>query len=230
MAVLNSIFKCIKHIKTENGYQKVSEWQTADMVECSDGTNLETKIQALQSNSANISNEINSLKKSVADGKKLLAGTISNVIHTAADATFAAMNSNIASAFVSQYNRGVTDADARVNASSANYKAGYNAGVTAADNRANVNSVNYQTGYNNGFSAGAAGKITVYTGTASVWVSKGGNNQTIAHPAADNFAIRVPHQGRKGITYVGNTATYGTVWAEGAGMEEGYVDVPWVAW
>ena len=52
------------------------------------------------------------------------------------------------------YNAGVAAADNRANANSANYKAGYSAGMTAADNRANTNSTNYKTGYNAGYSAG----------------------------------------------------------------------------
>ncbi len=68
------------------------------------------------------------------------------------------------------YNAGVTYADGRTNANSANYKAGYNAGVTAADARVNkssqsytqgvtdadartnTNSANYKAGYNKGVS------------------------------------------------------------------------------
>lgn len=60
-----------------------------------------------------------------------------------------------------QYNAGVAAADARANASSANYKAGYNAGVTAADARANPSSANYKAGYNAGYSTGKKGPVTV---------------------------------------------------------------------
>ena len=65
------------------------------------------------------------------------------------------------------YNKGVTDADARVNANSANYKGGYNAGVSAADGRVNADSANYKGGYNAGVSAtkkGTAGAGDVLSG------------------------------------------------------------------
>ena len=62
--------------------------------------------------------------------------------------------------YTNAYNKGVTDADARANASSVNYQTGYNAGVAAADGRANASSVNYQTGYNAGIAdAGKAACI-----------------------------------------------------------------------
>ena len=61
-----------------------------------------------------------------------------------------------ATVYTNAYNKGVTDADARANASSVNYQTGYNAGVAAADGRANTSSVNYQTGYNAGYAVGIA--------------------------------------------------------------------------
>ena len=63
-----------------------------------------------------------------------------------------------ATVYTNGYNAGVTDADARANASSVNYQTGYNAGVVAADGRANTSSVNYQTGYNAGVVAGKNSK------------------------------------------------------------------------
>ncbi len=65
------------------------------------------------------------------------------------------------------YNKGVTDADNRVNTNSANYKGGYNAGVSAADGRVNADSANYKGGYNAGVSAtkkGTAGAGDVLSG------------------------------------------------------------------
>ena len=68
---------------------------------------------------------------------------------------------------VGAYNKGVTDADNRVNTNSANYKGGYNAGVSAADGRVNADSANYKGGYNAGVSAtkkGTAGAGDVLSG------------------------------------------------------------------
>ena len=50
------------------------------------------------------------------------------------------------------YNKGVTDADARTNTASTNYKSGYNQGVSDADGRTNASSANYKAGYNAGVS------------------------------------------------------------------------------
>ena len=48
------------------------------------------------------------------------------------------------------YNKGVSDADARANPSSANYKTGYNKGVSDADDRVNTSSASYKNAYNKG--------------------------------------------------------------------------------
>lgn len=120
---------------------------------------------------------LNNCLKSVSDGKSTVASAITaQGVSTAADAEFATMATNIASAgnarYNSGYSKGVTDADNRVNSNSTNWKNGYSNGVTAADNRANANSVNYKTGYNAGYSAGVSaggsGKYRVATGTTTV--------------------------------------------------------------
>ena len=91
-----------------------------------------------------LSGGINELKKSVSDGKKLLADTITkNGVSTAGDATFKTMADNID-----------TIASNANSASADSYNKGYAQGVTDADNRANVNSANYKAGYNAGVSAG----------------------------------------------------------------------------
>ena len=106
-----------------------------------------------------VNTSLEETKKSVSDGKSSIASAITdNGVATAADATFAAMKSNINTACANKYtaghsagySSGVTDADNRVNTGSTNYKGGYNQGVTDADSRANVNSTNYKTGYSNG--------------------------------------------------------------------------------
>ncbi len=80
------------------------------------------------------------------------------------------------------YNAGVAAADNRANANSANYKAGYSAGMTAADNRANTNSTNYKTGYNAGYSAGMTAADNRANANSANY--KAGYNAGVA--AADN--------------------------------------------
>lgn len=204
MAVSNTTFKCIKRILTDEGFQKTSEWQSADMVECSDGTDLETKLSALNTT---FTQEINTLKKSVADGKALLAGSISSVIPTAGNASFTTLNKNMRDAFVSQYNGGVAAADGRVNTGSVNYQGGYNngysAGVTAADNRANPSSANYQSGYNNGITAGRANITTRYYHHATsdgaqhthefyIYVPAGYNYLTFSWNISSGYNVIIP--------------------------------------
>lgn len=99
-----------------------------------------------------INGEIEKLKKSVSDGKAKVAKAITdNGEATAADASFQTMADNVGLMAGIQYNAGVTDADARVNTNSANYKAGYNTGVTAADGRVNTSSTSYQEAIKQGF-------------------------------------------------------------------------------
>lgn len=50
MSILSNIFRCVRHIKTEEGYRKVSEWQLAKDVECADGKDVDTKITTLENN------------------------------------------------------------------------------------------------------------------------------------------------------------------------------------
>ena len=99
--------------------------------------------------------QITNLGKSVADGKALLASTISAWGNpTASDATFEVLNTNMAAEFAATrdaaYSQGVAAADARENTGSYNWGCGWNAGVVAADGRAAPGTVNYQSGYNQG--------------------------------------------------------------------------------
>ena len=108
------------------------------------------KIKGLESS-------INELKKAVSDGKsKVAAAVTAKGVKTAADASFDTIVGNISSMAELQYNAGITFADGRVNADSANYKGGYSAGyskgVSDADGRVNTNSANYKGGYNKGVS------------------------------------------------------------------------------
>ena len=85
--------------------------------------------------------DIESLKKSVSDGKTTVAGAITaQGVNTAADATFGTMADNIGAAGTSKYNTG--------------YSTGHSQGISEADARVNTNSASYKSGYNNGFTAG----------------------------------------------------------------------------
>lgn len=96
--------------------------------------NLETRINSAITS---VNTDITALKKSVSDGKTLVAKAITDKGQaTAANASFQTMSDNVRLMAGTQYA----------------------AGVTAADNRANPNSTNYRTGYNAGYSAGAAAK------------------------------------------------------------------------
>ena len=89
--------------------------------------------------SANVSN----LGKSVAEGKQLLAATLSGwgPSPVASDATFEVLNSAINNTvgtygdnrYNQGYVKGVQDADGRALPGTVNYQSGYNAGVAAAD-------------------------------------------------------------------------------------------------
>lgn len=99
--------------------------------------------------------EMENVKKSVSDGKTLVAGAITGQgVKTAADAAFQVMADNITAAGNKKYGEGVAAADGRENPTSANYIAGYNAGVIAADARVNSDSANYKAGYDAGYSKG----------------------------------------------------------------------------
>ena len=113
--------------------------------------------QQITALSANVSN----LGKSVADGKALLASTISAWGNpTASDATFEVLNTNMAAEFAATrdaaYSQGVAAADGRALPGTVNYQSGWNAGVAAADGRALPGTVNYQSGYNAGVATEAA--------------------------------------------------------------------------
>lgn len=47
MSILSDALKCIKHIKKDNGWQKISEWTLAESVDCKDGENMQIKIDNL---------------------------------------------------------------------------------------------------------------------------------------------------------------------------------------
>ena len=110
---------------------------------------------------------------------------------------------------VGAYNKGVTDADNRVNTNSANYKGGYNAGVSAADGRVNADSANYKGGYNAGVSAtkkGTAGAGDVLSGktftngssvgASGTMVNKGNTTQDAVATQDDTYTyLTVPAAG-----------------------------------
>ena len=105
------------------------------------------------------------LGKSVADGKTLLASTISEYGHPSAGTeSFSSLANDIKIIANIRYNLG----------HSTGYQsgkdAGYTQGVTDADGRPNVNSVNYATGTTNGLSQAAYGLYT-NQGYAGCWIA-----------------------------------------------------------
>lgn len=107
-----------------------------------------------------VTEKYNSLGKSVADGKKAVADAISAQGYTTAtDATFATLTEQVGvmgnGRYNSGYAQGVTDADGRVNTSSANYQAGYDAGEVVG-----VNS-GYELGYGEGYQKGNSDGYTL---------------------------------------------------------------------
>lgn len=72
MSILPDIFRIVRHIKTKEGYKKVSEWQLAEDVECADGKTAESKLNELSQNvsaaksaSVALENRINGLTQTV---------------------------------------------------------------------------------------------------------------------------------------------------------------------
>ena len=132
--------------------KEMSDWIAKHQ---SDASAMNSAIQQNAENIENMTAEMTAVKKSVSDGKTLVAKAITDKGKaTAADASFQTMSDNVRLMAGVQYGYGVTAADNRANPNSTNYKTGYNAGVTAADARVNTASANYKAGY----SAGAAAK------------------------------------------------------------------------
>ena len=132
----------------------------------------------LETTAKTLSGGINELKKSVSDGKKLLADTITkNGVSTAGDATFKTMADNIAT-LAGNLASGTTDA----------YNKGYNQGVTDADNRTNVNSANYKAGYNAGVSAGKYTDIRLTNNWISNRASEYTDNST-THTCSSSITL-----------------------------------------
>lgn len=75
MAISSKIFRFIKHIRKDDEWQKMSEWQLAKDVECSDGENVETKIININNilggddtgEEGNIVSRISALEKAMGD-------------------------------------------------------------------------------------------------------------------------------------------------------------------
>ncbi len=122
-----------------------------------------------------LNTETSNLGKSVADGKALLASTISAWGNpTASNATFEVLNTNMAAEFAATrdaaYSQGVAAADGRAAPGTVNYQSGYNQGVADADGRANSNSANWQNGHSVGYQAGVAAELNAIAGA---WTTHG---------------------------------------------------------
>lgn len=132
--------------------------------------------QQISTLTANMSN----LGKSVAEGKQLLATTLSGwgPSPVASDASFEVLNSAINKTvgtygdnrYNQGYVKGVQDADGRALPGTVNYQSGYNQGVADADGRANSNSANWQNGHSVGYQAGVAAELNAIAGA---WTTHG---------------------------------------------------------
>lgn len=155
--------------------------------------------------------EMESVKKSVSDGKTLVAGAITGQgVKTAADAAFSVMADNIMAVGNKKYGEGVAAADGRENPSSANYMAGYHAGVIA----------------------GGAGKTKIYTGSETVYIQGGAHEYQFAHPYATNGIGIVCWDANSdyNVWVKSNDATTACLGTLGAYGHSGTVRVDWVVW
>ena len=117
----------------ENLWHKLSFINKAIDTICDDGNNVETKL-------IDLNKSLDETKKSVADGKKLVATSISDQgVATASDATFQIIADNIGDVGSNKYNSGRTQGRSDVTSSpntynlytKSQYDANYNAGVSA---------------------------------------------------------------------------------------------------
>ena len=94
MSILSGFKSFIKYILTDDGYQMVSQQGLAKDIFLNDGTNIEDVTQ--------------NLKKSVSDGKTLVANAITaQGVTTATDAEFETMANNVTTVATNKYNAGV---------------------------------------------------------------------------------------------------------------------------
>ena len=75
------VFRCVKHVLVDGLFQKVSEWQSADDVECSSGKNVEQELTGIK---RNLQTSISSVQTSISniDSKvdtKITSTTITNI-------------------------------------------------------------------------------------------------------------------------------------------------------
>lgn len=137
-----------------------------------------------------ITTEINTLKKSVSDGKSIVANAITGQgVATATDATFATMAANIGTVGTNKYNAGKTDYNptdatlgndgvltvknsAGTTRLTKTFTNSYNKGVTDADARVLKTNASYKQGYIDGGNGEASKTINV---TFTVYSAKGDN-------------------------------------------------------
>lgn len=114
--------------------EEFNNWfiQIKDILDGDTAGKLANRIVELQNSVSSLQTEMTSIKKSVSDGKSLVAKAITDKGKaTAADASFQTMSDNVRLMAGVQYGYGVTAADARVNTNSASYKQGYSVGYGA---------------------------------------------------------------------------------------------------
>lgn len=97
MSILSSILHCIRHIKTDDGYQKMSEWQKASDVEFDNGNNAETSLGAIDGITSSLNTQNNNYALSANGGYNLQTqiNTLNTNVNKKQDASTAITKSNI---------------------------------------------------------------------------------------------------------------------------------------
>lgn len=144
--------------------------------------NLENRVTVNENNITSLSDEVGVIKKSVSDGKSAVASAITvNGVSTPADATFGVLADNVNLLASSKYNAGKEYAYNDTTAiTSKLYLAGVDKGIADADARVNESSASYLAGVADGKSASAmhsavyscAGDDDISYGYATIYASK----------------------------------------------------------
>ncbi len=171
----------------ENLWHKLSFINKAKDTICDDGNNVETKL-------SDLNKSLDETKKSVADGKKLVATSISNQgVATASDATFQVMADNIGTVGTNKYDSGRTQGRSDVTSSPNSYslytKSQYDANYTNGYNSGAATGVKYKSGNYNTNMNGEMYQMTSFdTGLSSItaYQIRCCNNESMELDGRDN--------------------------------------------
>ena len=114
-----------------------------------------------------LNSNVTSLKKSVSDGKTLVANAITGQgVSTAVDAAFSTMATNIGTVGTNKYNSGYSSGRSQGQSDVKNNPNSYSLYTAAQYNT--YGTQRYNSGYNAGVSAGGSGKYKVNSGTTTI--------------------------------------------------------------